>query len=1160
MDRLAQARAPGVISLATAHPAPETFPLADFSRAMQRTFADDPPESMQYRANTGDPDLCATLAESLVARGCDAHADEIIVTSGAQQAADLIASVLLADRAVVASESPTYPGTLGVFDARGASYVEVRSDADGVRIDDVERVFAEYRPRLFTICPIAENPTGLVLPARRGKAIVELARRYDVVVLEDQTGWTFTYDEPAPPPLAAYDTDGRVVMMESLSKSIFPALRIGYLRVKGTMRDSIEAAKVRTDSFTSTLTQRALWRFLRGAGLPAPPQERARALPPPARPVRRRAGARAALGRRAPAAGRHQRLAAAAGAPLDPGGVRGLRARGRARHAGRPALPQPQRPGRAAALVRRPRRRGAARSGGRGWAGRWARRADSAKAEPNAGGRVDPSSHRARRPNRARSLCRAPRRRPSPAGAGSRPARSAYAAPAGNLPAGHSLRGGTPFDAVLPSGRVVRPAGRSVLTGMNALGVALTPDGRFAVVGNDDEREGKVHSLTDPSATGGYSLAVVDTAGMTVVSRYAAPPDEKYWVGLLAVADPAHAGRTLVLAAGGPDQQGLRVRPRRAGPADPRRAPRDRDPGPDRSGLRRPQPQLSRHARARARRPARLRRRRGRRRGRDDRPGDPHGERRAAAGRVLSVRRDAGGQPAPGHRRGADALREPAPAGRRAAVPHPAGRPAARLGAVVPRTSARTARSSASADAAAPLAPAAIALDPAPDGLRTVGGAHPTAVAATPDGAYAYVAMTNVDRIATVALSGVPHVVGGTELRLFDRGPYGTQPAALALSHDGARLYVALAGLNAVAVIDARDPAHLHRLGLIPTGWYPTALALAADDRTLFVANTKGFGHEANFTGDPATDADSNATWSTLRADRSGPAAARERDPRDAGEHAPHRHRRAALPQGHHQRRRRARGEQDVRRDAGRSGAAVRRSGAGLVRPRGDAESARARASATRWRPTSSPTPRSPTPGTSSSPAAWRRCTPSARSSTRAAAARWSTRTRTPRTTRAWATSSTRCSGAGCRTATTATWCASRATTRAARPIPKTDDPNFAGPDDTSAPTSNLGGLYSRRRARAGRAGGSRRLELSRAGTCASATSGARTSSCATTARWSRPAGSRATPTSGCRPTTPGPGPTSRRCPRKSPTATARWARSCSTSRTCRRGGTPRCS
>jgi DNA-binding transcriptional MocR family regulator len=262
LDQLARAGAPGAISLATGHPAPETFPLAEFGRAMARTLADDPPEAMQYRAQTGDPDLCGALAAGLRARGCDASGKDIIVSSGAQQAADLIASVLLTQRAVVAAEAPTYPGTLGVFDARGATYVEVQSDAEGVRVDDVERVFAEYRPRLFYIAPIAQNPTGAVLPARRAKAIVALARRYDVVILEDQTGWNFTYDGPAPAPLAAYDVDGRVVLMESLSKSIFPALRIGYLLVKGGMRDSIEVAKVRTDSFTSTLTQRALWRFL----------------------------------------------------------------------------------------------------------------------------------------------------------------------------------------------------------------------------------------------------------------------------------------------------------------------------------------------------------------------------------------------------------------------------------------------------------------------------------------------------------------------------------------------------------------------------------------------------------------------------------------------------------------------------------------------------------------------------------------------------------------------------------------------------------------------------------------------------------------------------------------------------------------------------------
>ena len=189
-------------------------------------------------------------------------ASDVIVCSGAQQAADLVATVLLDDRSVVASESPTYSGTLGVFDARGVTYVEVRSDDDGVRVDDVERVFAEYRPRLFYVNPIAQNPTGAVLPARRAKQIVALARRYDVMLLEDQTGWQVTYDAAAPQPLAAFDTDGRVIVMESLSKSIFPALRIGYLYARGAIAEALEVAKVRADVFTSTLTQRALWRFM----------------------------------------------------------------------------------------------------------------------------------------------------------------------------------------------------------------------------------------------------------------------------------------------------------------------------------------------------------------------------------------------------------------------------------------------------------------------------------------------------------------------------------------------------------------------------------------------------------------------------------------------------------------------------------------------------------------------------------------------------------------------------------------------------------------------------------------------------------------------------------------------------------------------------------
>ncbi len=262
LDRLARAGVPGTISLATGHPAPETFPLAEFGRCVGRTLADDPPETMQYASGNGDPDLRETLAAALRARGVSAQADDLVICSGAQQAADIVAATLLENRAVVAAESPSYAPTLGVFDARGATYVEVAADAGGIRVDDLERVFAEYRPRLFYVNPFAQNPTGAVLSERRAKAVVALARRYDVVVLEDQTGWVFTYHGEAPAPLAAHDTDGRVILIESLSKSIFPALRVGYVFARAALRGPLESAKMRADSFTSTLSQRALWRFM----------------------------------------------------------------------------------------------------------------------------------------------------------------------------------------------------------------------------------------------------------------------------------------------------------------------------------------------------------------------------------------------------------------------------------------------------------------------------------------------------------------------------------------------------------------------------------------------------------------------------------------------------------------------------------------------------------------------------------------------------------------------------------------------------------------------------------------------------------------------------------------------------------------------------------
>jgi len=423
-----------------------------------------------------------------------------------------------------------------------------------------------------------------------------------------------------------------------------------------------------------------------------------------------------------------------------------------------------------------------------------------------------------------------------------------YAPPAGLLPAGH-LHGST-YDAVLPSGRFVTPAGTSAVTGVDALGLALSPDGRFAIVGNDDNVSGQALSPIDPGATGGPTLAVFDTATMTPVFHLRAPAGQTFLGGVVAVRDPADPVQTLVLAAGGAsdavyafvlDGDGhltadVRETIHIPGPADPSFADDGRS-GPTALAV----AADGRHAYVVD----------------------------AAGGAVATIdllTRRVVGTPRPvGYFPGSAAV-----AGNRLLVSNEG---MMRYGVVAQRTAAppfgtpppALARASSlsliafmpggtlTPPAPDTAGPSSVPMDPPADGLRVVGGAHPTAIAVTPDAREAFVAMTNVDRIATVVLDDTPHVAGGTELRLFDRGPYGTQPCALALSRDGSRLYVAMRGLNAIAVIDARDPLRLHRLGLIPTGWAPSAIALSSDDRELFVANQKGFG------------SDGTAVWSTLQ-------------------------------------------------------------------------------------------------------------------------------------------------------------------------------------------------------------------------------------------------------------------------------------------------------
>jgi DNA-binding beta-propeller fold protein YncE len=428
-----------------------------------------------------------------------------------------------------------------------------------------------------------------------------------------------------------------------------------------------------------------------------------------------------------------------------------------------------------------------------------------------------------------------------------------FEAPAGRRPAG-DVTPGAPFDRVLPSGRIVHPAGLSAVVGIGAYGVALTPDGRFAIVSNDDRHQSKAVSSYDDITTGGYSLAVVDTATMRVVDRYR-DPNESFFAGVVAEADPANPANVLVLASGGPSDTVYALDLDTLGHLTPDAHHTIAVPGFPGTLVLSPS-----GARAYV----------------VDNLGNDVAQidvaTRTLAGSAVPVGffpLGAAWSPA-----GLLVASEGVTSYAKLRVPQLA--PPFMAPATDPAKSSALTYVATNSDDSLGAAKFSVPLDRGPDGVHEIGGTHPAAIVAMRSKSYAFVAMANVDRIATVSLGATAQsAVGGTELRLYDRGPYGTQPVALALSPDERRLYVALAGIDAIAVLDVSDPVHPHRLGLIPTGWYPSAIALSKDGRFLYVANAKGYGTDRRFTGDAATyidgharvmqiGIDTTAVWSTL--------------------------------------------------------------------------------------------------------------------------------------------------------------------------------------------------------------------------------------------------------------------------------------------------------
>ena len=239
---------PGVLLLAKGAPDVRRMPAAELSRAYRRALARHGRSLLGYGDPRGHPRLRAALAEMLTStRALPASAETVFVTRGSQMALDLIARALLGAGDVVAVEGLGHPGAWAALRLTGASLVPVPVDAHGVNVAALASL-AEQRPlRAIYLTPHHQFPTTSVLPAARRMALLELARQYRAVIIEDDYDHEFHYDGRPVLPLASRDEAGVVIYVGTLSKVLAPGLRIGYLVAPAAVIARITELRVATD-------------------------------------------------------------------------------------------------------------------------------------------------------------------------------------------------------------------------------------------------------------------------------------------------------------------------------------------------------------------------------------------------------------------------------------------------------------------------------------------------------------------------------------------------------------------------------------------------------------------------------------------------------------------------------------------------------------------------------------------------------------------------------------------------------------------------------------------------------------------------------------------------------------------------------------------------
>ncbi|GGU12113.1 PLP-dependent aminotransferase family protein [Streptomyces coeruleorubidus] len=262
-DILAVTARPEVINFAGGLPAPELFDAEGIAAAYRAVLAEEPARALQYSTTEGEPTLRAALADRTTARGLPTAPDDLLVTTGSQQALSLLATALLEPGDTVLVENPCYLAALQAFGLAGARIVAVPGDEHGVDPEALEDLVARERPKLLYTVPTFQNPTGRTLPASRRAAVADVAARRGLWIVEDDPYGELRYEGERLPWIASHPgAEDRTVLLGSFSKVMAPGSRLGWLRAPGELRRACAVAKQAADLHTPTVNQLAAARYL----------------------------------------------------------------------------------------------------------------------------------------------------------------------------------------------------------------------------------------------------------------------------------------------------------------------------------------------------------------------------------------------------------------------------------------------------------------------------------------------------------------------------------------------------------------------------------------------------------------------------------------------------------------------------------------------------------------------------------------------------------------------------------------------------------------------------------------------------------------------------------------------------------------------------------